>query len=157
MIDFKEVCRDEFDAFVRAYPRKLEVDVYGACDPPLITWNDFERAPLWPDSVVARSSGERYSIIADINAPIPDDGKRETDKPITDRNGAVLKEGDCVIAVWGSRPDVSDPRGWKEYTRRDKIIVRYRGTKYEYWSFESCYNYARGFDMVKVDDAMAKE
>ena len=43
----------ELAAFVEAYPRKLVRDVYGACEPPLVTFNDFTRGD-WPASVVAQ-------------------------------------------------------------------------------------------------------
>ena len=49
----KRVTKEEFDAWLEAYPRHLEVDVCGICDPPSITYNDFELADRWPSSVVA--------------------------------------------------------------------------------------------------------
>lgn len=50
---FREVTEVEFDAFLAAYPRKLERDVNMTCDPPFVTYNDFTMAPAWPESVVA--------------------------------------------------------------------------------------------------------
>lgn len=50
---FKEVSETEFKDFIRHYPRKLERDVYGVCDPPLISYNDFELANRFPASIVA--------------------------------------------------------------------------------------------------------
>lgn len=49
----KSVSYDEFNDFINNYPRELDRDVFGAYDPPLITYNDFELANRWPYSVVA--------------------------------------------------------------------------------------------------------
>lgn len=49
----KEVGKDEFTRFIEQYPRPLRRDVFGACDPPLITYNDFALANRWPHSIVA--------------------------------------------------------------------------------------------------------
>ena len=38
---------------MKNYPRKLDCDVCGICDPPSITYNDFVLANRWPYSVVA--------------------------------------------------------------------------------------------------------
>jgi hypothetical protein len=46
------VTKEEFDAHIKAWPRKLYLDVYGAHQPPLVTFNDFTLGN-WPDSVVA--------------------------------------------------------------------------------------------------------
>ena len=51
----KRVSKSEFIEFLKNYPRKLERDVCGICDPPSITYNDFELANRWPYSVVART------------------------------------------------------------------------------------------------------
>ena len=51
----KRVSKSEFMEFLKNYPRKLERDVCGICDPPSITYNDFELANRWPYSVVART------------------------------------------------------------------------------------------------------
>ena len=50
---YKEVSEEEFLHFINNYPRKLERDVTGICDPPAISYNDFELADCWPYSVVA--------------------------------------------------------------------------------------------------------
>ena len=51
----KEVTKEEFEEFVNNYPRNLTRDWCGICDPPLISYNDFELANRWPHSVVART------------------------------------------------------------------------------------------------------
>lgn len=50
---FKSVTKEELQAFVRAYPRKLVPDVAGMYEPPLVTFNDFTLAEKWPESIVA--------------------------------------------------------------------------------------------------------
>ena len=55
MSDLAGCTKDELDHFVKAYPRKLERDVFGAYEPPLVTFNDFTLGG-WPDSVVASFS-----------------------------------------------------------------------------------------------------
>jgi hypothetical protein len=148
MPDFKTVTRAELDAFVRGYPRKLERDVFFAGEPPMISWNDFERAPMWPDSVVASATGDRCSIIVDIHSPVADDGKRDTDKPLFDANGIELHEGDSVLVRWSYI--VGGVGAGSEDIRKDKIMIRDQGTKYERWSLESCGNNARSLDLVKA-------
>ena len=37
----KRVSKSEFVEFLKNYPRKLDRDVCGICDPPSITYNDF--------------------------------------------------------------------------------------------------------------------
>ena len=49
----KNVTKQEFIDFINNYPRQLERDVFGACDPPAISYNDFELANRWPYSIVA--------------------------------------------------------------------------------------------------------
>ena len=49
----KKVTKQEFIDFINSYPRKLERDVFGACDPPSVTYNDFELANRWPYSIIA--------------------------------------------------------------------------------------------------------
>lgn len=49
----RHVSKSEFLEFINNYPRKLEGDVCGICDPPMITYNDFELANRWPYSIVA--------------------------------------------------------------------------------------------------------
>ena len=51
----KQVTHDEFIQFIKAYPRRLEVDVCGICDPPAVSYNDFALANRWPYSIVART------------------------------------------------------------------------------------------------------
>ena len=50
---FKEVSKEEFNNFIKNYPRKLNRDVCGISDPPAISYNDFELANRWPYSIVA--------------------------------------------------------------------------------------------------------
>ena len=51
----KRVTREEFDEFLKNYPRSLVRDVCGISGPPSVTYNDFELADRWPYSVVART------------------------------------------------------------------------------------------------------
>ena len=51
----KRVTKEAFEEFIKHYPRKLEFNVTGICDPPAISYNDFELANRWPYSVVART------------------------------------------------------------------------------------------------------
>lgn len=155
--DFVAVSAEEFEAFLAAYPRKLERNVTTICEPPDVNFNDFERAPYWPDSVVASVSadGTGPRVLRKIDAPVPDDGGRDTDKPLLDSNGVELAEGDVVEAVWGwGAPNTTvfgrgfGPDG--RYVVTETIIIRDKGTKYEHWSFESCHNLVRGFDMRKT-------
>jgi hypothetical protein len=53
MDKYKPVSKAEFDAFIANYPRKLDRDVFGAFDPPLVTYNDFTLGD-WPKSSVAK-------------------------------------------------------------------------------------------------------
>lgn len=41
--------KEEFDAFLEAYPNKLEKDYYM----DWYSWNDFSDGKVWPESVVA--------------------------------------------------------------------------------------------------------
>jgi hypothetical protein len=50
--DLVPCTQQELENFVAAYPRKLERDVFGACEPPLVTYNDWTLG-AWPESVVA--------------------------------------------------------------------------------------------------------
>lgn len=52
---YKKVRIQEFKEFLKNYPRKLECDCCGICEPPSITYNDFELANRWPYSVVAKT------------------------------------------------------------------------------------------------------
>lgn len=49
----KKVTKEEFYKFIENYPRPLERDVTGVCEPPAISYNDFELANRWPYSIVA--------------------------------------------------------------------------------------------------------
>ena len=49
------VSKEEFDKFLEAYPRYLDMNHYAVCDPPAISYNDFELASMWPDSIVAET------------------------------------------------------------------------------------------------------
>lgn len=49
----KKVTKQEFIDFINAYPRKLERDIFGAFEPPAVSYNDFELANRWPYSIVA--------------------------------------------------------------------------------------------------------
>lgn len=51
----KNVTKEEFEEFIKNYPRKLIKDVCGISDPPNITYNDLELANKWPYSIVART------------------------------------------------------------------------------------------------------
>lgn len=50
----KQVSKEEFFKFVKKYPRKLEWDVCGICDPPLGSYNDFSDGKVWPESIVSK-------------------------------------------------------------------------------------------------------
>lgn len=65
----------ELRAFVAAYPRRLEFDVYRAGDPPYCTYNDFTLGN-WPDSVVA-------SYVAAYDAETPAHGWKVADAGAT--------------------------------------------------------------------------
>ena len=49
----KKVTKEEFYKFIENYPRPLERNVTGVCEPPAISYNDFELANRWPYSIVA--------------------------------------------------------------------------------------------------------
>lgn len=49
----KEVSKEEFEDFIKKYPRTLTYDCFGAFEPPAISYNDFELANRWPYSIVA--------------------------------------------------------------------------------------------------------
>ena len=49
---FKDVTKQEFDEFIASYPRHLERDVCCICDPPVVSYNDWEIG-LWSRSIVA--------------------------------------------------------------------------------------------------------
>ena len=49
---FKNVTKQEFDEFIASYPRHLERDVCGICEPPAVSYNDWEIG-WWSRSIVA--------------------------------------------------------------------------------------------------------
>jgi hypothetical protein len=51
----KRTTKEEFMKYLKNYPRRLERDVFGACEPPSVTYNDFELADKYPYSVVANT------------------------------------------------------------------------------------------------------
>lgn len=53
-MNWKQVSREELEAFVAKYPNALDVDVNGICEPPVRSWNDFLGGNAWPESMVAR-------------------------------------------------------------------------------------------------------
>jgi hypothetical protein len=53
-LDSKEQLRDWLIRYKEKYQHKLVFDVYAAGEPPLATFNDFELAPQWPESIVAQ-------------------------------------------------------------------------------------------------------
>ncbi len=63
----KLLTKDEFTAWLAAYPRPLSRNVCGIVEPPVVTWNDFEKAPMWPQSVVARklANSDKYEVVDD--------------------------------------------------------------------------------------------
>ena len=50
---FKRVTKEEFIKFLESYPRRLERDVCGICDPPVVSYNDWELANKRPYSIIA--------------------------------------------------------------------------------------------------------
>jgi hypothetical protein len=60
----------ELEAFVASYPRPLVKDVFGAFEPPLLTYNDFTLG-AWPDSVVASVMLNEDSYPAADGSKIP--------------------------------------------------------------------------------------
>ena len=61
--EWRQVDRDEFDAFVRSYPSQLQVDVCAIGEPALRSYNDFSAGAVWPESMVAKMlcyDGSKY-------------------------------------------------------------------------------------------------
>ena len=52
----KKVTKQEYVDFINNYPRPLVRDVTGICEPPYVSYNDFELADRWHYSVVASTS-----------------------------------------------------------------------------------------------------
>lgn len=85
----KRVSKSEFEEFLSAYPRPLVRDVFGACDPPAVSYNDFELG-YWPRSIVAsthlyddkpgeyfyKPSEERYFSIVTNHAELHAESQR---------------------------------------------------------------------------------
>lgn len=151
--EFKKVTKAEFDAFIAAYPRKLVRNVSTICEPPNVNFNDFERAPYWPDSVVASfmadATPSNYHVIADINAPVDDDGTRDTATPLLDKNGREVKEGDRIRKHWGS--SYSPETGNVQHHREHTVLIRDKATKYESWSMDDCHNRLRGSEFEIIE------
>jgi hypothetical protein len=64
MREFQKVSKEEFDLFLKRYPKAVS-DVNGAFEPPLITYNDFSSGEKWPESVVAwriLNDSDEYNI-----------------------------------------------------------------------------------------------
>ena len=64
---FQEVSHEEFRAFIADYPRKLDAQVTGICEPPLAAWYDFEasdgiRAMVAKYHIVPDVTDRRYSV-----------------------------------------------------------------------------------------------
>ncbi len=53
LMKWKEVTRDEFYAYIEAYPRPLDVDICGITDPPTVSYDDVTLGN-WPESLVAK-------------------------------------------------------------------------------------------------------
>jgi hypothetical protein len=53
-LDSKDQLRDWCKRYKEKYQRDLVFDVCIVSEPPLITFNDFELAPKWPESIVAQ-------------------------------------------------------------------------------------------------------
>jgi hypothetical protein len=49
----ENVTKEQFEEFLKNYPRPLLYDYYGVCMPPLITYNDRKIADKFPNSIVA--------------------------------------------------------------------------------------------------------
>lgn len=51
---FKKVSKNEYLEFIKNYPKPLEFDCTGICEPPLGTYNDSSDGKMWPESIVAK-------------------------------------------------------------------------------------------------------
>ena len=68
MEGFKKVTESEFNNFIKEYDKRLEKDVFRACDPPFLTYNDFSADKIWPESIVAKvclNSSMKYHPLYD--------------------------------------------------------------------------------------------
>ncbi len=142
---FYTIPASDLPAWLVAYPRKLVKDVAGMFEPPLVTWNDFERAPYWPDSVVAQMAlgASEASILSDPTAPVVSSIKPDLE-PLYDKNGREVKIGDTIRKWWGYGAN-----GPTDY-RLHKVIKRDVGTVYEKWTPDDCWNHLRGTDFELV-------
>lgn len=59
MSDWRAVTKEDFDAWVSAYPRPLKYNVWRASEPELHGWHDVSRGP-GPESLVAAVNGPSY-------------------------------------------------------------------------------------------------
>lgn len=67
----KQVNKEKFLEFIKNYPRPLNRDVFGACEPPAVSYNDFALANRWPYSIVA--STFLYDAPPDSPYYVPED------------------------------------------------------------------------------------
>ena len=70
----ESVTEEEFNQFLKDYPRLLSRDVAGMADPPVISYNDFELAEKWPFSVVAQTHA--YSNDPDDYYYVPEEERK---------------------------------------------------------------------------------
>lgn len=64
MIKWKEVSKEEFEQYLRDYPRKLVKDYCGISEPPLVSYNDFTLGDF-PESIVAKFHDEKMGYCPD--------------------------------------------------------------------------------------------
>lgn len=143
---------ENFEAWLKAYPRPLDRDVFRAAEPPLVTWNDFARAPYWPDSIVAKTSADSgvYEVLADINELVVTD--REPDLArLFDANGNQVEVGDTIEIEWAVNISAEGPE--TRHTKRHVVHKRDVGTPYETWSPTDCANNLRNMTFVKISEA----
>lgn len=50
--EYKEVNQEEFFKFIKEYPRKIDFNVTGICEPPQASYNDFSLGK-YPESIIA--------------------------------------------------------------------------------------------------------
>ena len=64
MSKYKKCTKGEFFNYISEYEKqngvKLVRDVYMACEPPMITYNDFSNGKKWPESIVVKSVADGY-------------------------------------------------------------------------------------------------
>ena len=56
---FKEVTQEQLREFIQMYPRQLETNAYS---PSVTSHNDYELAPMSPDSIVAKEENGQYFV-----------------------------------------------------------------------------------------------